>query len=153
LAGVGEPADWCAYVARLLGIDADVAELLVYDDSPGGIRRFAVFAGDRLLGALFVGPGPVAVSRTWASHQLTAVHDRASRACILAGRGGQDAPDPGPIVCSCFNVGVNQIDAAIAAGAMTVDAVGAAVAAGSNCGSCRVEIKRLIDARDLKQAV
>jgi len=36
--------------------------------------------------------------------------------------------------------------AAAKAGAHTIDAVGACLKAGTNCGSCRMEIGRLIDA-------
>ncbi len=54
-------------------------------------------------------------------------------------------PDPGPVLCSCFNVGVNTILTAIEQqGLCTVEAVGAALQAGTNCGSCRPEIATLL---------
>jgi assimilatory nitrate reductase catalytic subunit len=43
-------------------------------------------------------------------------------------------------------VGAKVVQAAIAAGAATPDAVGAATGAGTNCGSCRPEIARMIAA-------
>jgi assimilatory nitrate reductase catalytic subunit len=43
-------------------------------------------------------------------------------------------------------VGAKTIAAAIDGGACTVDAVGAATGAGTNCGSCRPEIARLLAA-------
>jgi assimilatory nitrate reductase catalytic subunit len=64
---------------------------------------------------------------------------------LLAGRPAADRPDEGALVCSCHDVGVNRIAAAIAAGAETIDAVGSATRAGTNCGSCRSEIKRMLD--------
>lgn len=67
------------------------------------------------------------------------------RLSILAGRPGADRPDPGALVCACFNIGVNQIRDAIRSGrAQSVDAVGDMLKAGTNCGSCRVEIGRMI---------
>ena len=45
-----------------------------------------------------------------------------------------------------------QIEAAVAAGAGTVDAIGAATGAGTNCGSCRPEITRLIAANFKERA-
>jgi assimilatory nitrate reductase catalytic subunit len=56
-------------------------------------------------------------------------------------------PDAGPVVCACLKVGAKTIAAAVAAGAETLDAVAAVTAAGTNCGSCRPEIARLITAR------
>jgi assimilatory nitrate reductase catalytic subunit len=50
------------------------------------------------------------------------------------------------MVCACLKVGAKAVDAAIAAGAMTPDAVGKATGAGTNCGSCRPEITRMIKA-------
>ena len=56
-----------------------------------------------------------------------------------------DRPDPGATVCSCFSIGINQIVAAIASGrAVTVAEIGEALKAGSNCGSCRPEIARIL---------
>ena len=72
---------------------------------------------------------------------------------LLAGRAGAERPDPGALVCACFNVGVNQIRAAIVGGeAASVDAIGAALKAGTNCGSCRGEIGRLIAAEKTEAA-
>ena len=68
----------------------------------------------------------------------------ADRLTLLAGRPLNRSADIGPIVCACFGVGRNQIDAAIAAGSASVEAVGAKLKAGTNCGTCKSEIaKRL----------
>lgn len=62
-----------------------------------------------------------------------------------AGRAGADRPDPGAIVCACFDVGVNTILAGIAEqGPVDVAGIGAAVQAGANCGSCRLELQALL---------
>ena len=54
-------------------------------------------------------------------------------------------PDPGAMICACFNVGVTTITRAITEqGLLTVEALGAALSAGTNCGSCRPEIRALI---------
>jgi assimilatory nitrate reductase catalytic subunit len=54
-------------------------------------------------------------------------------------------PDRGPIVCACFDVGTKTIVEAIASQALiSVEAVGQALSAGTNCGSCRPAIQRLI---------
>mgnify|MGYP001066959538 CR=1 FL=1 len=69
--------------------------------------------------------------------KLTAEHaNLRKRYALVAGRPGADKPDPGATVCSCFGVGVNQIVAAVRGGCHSVEAVGKALNAGSNCGSC-----------------
>jgi assimilatory nitrate reductase catalytic subunit len=57
---------------------------------------------------------------------------------------GGDADDRGEEICACFGVSSATIEAAIADGALSLDAVGAATRAGTNCGSCRPEIRTLL---------
>ena len=60
-------------------------------------------------------------------------------------------PPKGPIVCACFDVGLNTIVDAIAGQSLvTVEDVGTAIGAGTNCGSCRPAIQRLIG--EIKEA-
>lgn len=153
LAGAEQVEDWAAYAADLIG-GGENLETLSYNDRNQASFRLATFSADTLLGALFVAPQPVAVSRTWViEHLSTNEITGTERLRLLSGRPGLDQPDSGPIVCACFSVGANQIAAAVKGGAATVEAVGAALRAGTNCGSCRVEIRRLIDAAALKKAV
>ena len=64
---------------------------------------------------------------------------------ILLGRAPADMPDPGPVVCSCFNVGLLSISRAVEAkGLMSVEEIGAALQAGTNCGSCRPELAQIL---------
>ncbi|UUP15949.1 nitrate reductase [Nitratireductor thuwali] len=137
-----------AFFRRVLGLSEDSAvETIAYHDARRGDHRLAAFDGARLVGALHLSREPVAVSRGFAVEQLAACHDDPrSRFRVIAGRAGADRPDPGAIVCSCFGVGVNDIAAAIRAGCGSVEAVGKATSAGTNCGSCRAEIKGIIDA-------
>ncbi|MER8370282.1 molybdopterin-dependent oxidoreductase [Mesorhizobium sp. M0306] len=142
--------DWTGFAASLLGMEG---ETLAYHDIAGGHHRFARFAGSRLVGALYLAPTPVAVSRGWAVEQLGADHaDRQARLAIVAGRPGGKSVDRGAIVCACFGVGANQIAEAVRGGCTSVAAIGAALHAGTNCGSCRAEIKTIIDGRRLQAA-
>jgi assimilatory nitrate reductase catalytic subunit len=69
----------------------------------------------------------------------------AQRRAILSGQRTDGAADPGALVCACFGVGVNAVRAAIASGAAaTVETIGAALRAGTNCGSCLPELKRIL---------
>ncbi|MBD0415378.1 nitrate reductase [Oryzicola mucosus] len=144
--------DWVGFASSLLQMPED-ADRLAYQDQSAGRFRLAAFDGPILKGALFIAPEPVAVSRAWAAEQLSATHEnQPQRFRVVAGRAGADRPDPGATVCSCFSVGVNQITAAIASGCSTVEAIGQTLKAGTNCGSCRSEIKGIIDANRLQAA-
>ncbi len=142
-----QPAeDWDGWCRARFRLPAK-AELIGYGDRATGITRLAYFLEERLLLALFVATTPVAVSRQWAVGQLQQCHsDARTRFAVIAGRPAADRPDPGATVCSCFSVGVNQIVTAVKGGCRTVEAVGEALSAGTNCGSCRAEIRGIIDA-------
>jgi assimilatory nitrate reductase catalytic subunit len=100
----------------------------------------------RLEACLMVGMGRTLPGRTWlASLFAQPMVDPADRRCLLLGR-RLDGIDPGPTVCACFGVGANTIRGAITAGCASVDAVGSRLKAGTNCGSCRPEIAKLVAA-------
>jgi bacterioferritin-associated ferredoxin len=57
------------------------------------------------------------------------------------------------IVCACRGVRCSSVKAAIAAGARTVDCVGNACGAGTDCGSCRFMIEDMIDDAQASETV
>ena len=152
LAGHSVPGDWSAFARNLFQAERDI-ELLAYHDAHQDQHRIAAFEGDSLLGALYVAREPVTVSRSWASEQLTRQFTEApQRFQLLAGRPGKDIPDKGAIVCACFSVGRNEIASAAHEGCTTVEAIGERLKAGTNCGSCRAEIRGVIDASQIVAA-
>ncbi|TAA59936.1 nitrate reductase [Shinella sp. JR1-6] len=137
--------DWAAWCRRTFVVPPGI-EPLGYADRQTGEIRLAFFDGPRLLAAFFLAKEPVAVARNWAIAELSAEHTNLrKRFALVAGRPGADKPDPGATVCACFGVGVNQIVAAVRGGCHSVEAVGTALNAGTNCGSCRGEIRGIID--------
>lgn len=139
------PQDWSEWCRRQFNIPAHI-EPLGYADAKSGDLRLAFFDGDQLAAALFVARQPVAVARNWAIEQLTVPHSEiGKRFSVVAGRPGAGRMDPGATVCSCFSVGINQIVAAVRSGCHSVEAVGRDLNAGTNCGSCRAEIRGIID--------
>ncbi len=137
LAGREAPADWEAWARKLFGTEATVQ---VVSDAGRGIHRLAFHEGDRLVAALFVAPEPVGLMRDYVAGLPGTEAPGA-----ISGRAPADRPDPGPVLCACFNVGVNTILTAIEdQGLCTVEAIGAALQAGTNCGSCRPEIAALL---------
>ncbi len=149
------PEPWEQLAAELLSSErCETPEMLCYLDNTGGNYRFAAFDGDRCQGLLFVGREPVAASRSWAASHLNAALEPSARYSLLAGRPGADMPDKGAIVCSCFDVGANEIrDAVTKDACRTVEAVGAKLNAGTNCGSCRAEIGRMLRETAVAKAV
>ncbi len=148
-----EPKDgFEAWFATRLRLPAE-AEIVGYRDAVSGSNRILAFEGRHLVAALFVSHSPVAVSRQWAVDQLLADHgDTLSRSKLIAGRPDINRPDRGAIVCSCFSVGAHDIRRAVSDGCRSLEAIGKALAAGTNCGSCRPEIRRIIDAQSLLAA-
>ena len=107
--------------------------------------------GGRLRGALYLSPEPVLVSRQWAVGLLA--ENGLTASAVLAGRPRGDRPDGGAIVCACNSVGINTItDAILRHGCSTVDAIGAITRAGTNCGSCRAELRTILEAHKVVPA-
>ncbi|QBY02740.1 nitrate reductase [Rhodophyticola sp. CCM32] len=138
LAGCAPVTDWEAQARQLFNLDTATVQSIL--DPARGMARIAFFEDDRLSAALFVAPDPVAVMRDYLSGLPGSAAPEA-----LTGRRPANRPDPGPVLCSCFGVGVNTIVSAIETqGLMSVEAVGTALEAGTNCGSCRSEIAGLL---------
>ncbi|UYQ73166.1 molybdopterin-dependent oxidoreductase [Pelagibacterium flavum] len=146
------PEDILVQARAILGLPAN-AQLTTSLDARTGRINLVRFDGDRLDCALYLSPDPVLAARQWIIEQFAGTHDTPiARARVLAGRPGADQPDPGPLVCSCFGVGANQIADAVVGGCASVADIGDALQAGTNCGSCRTEIGRIIDANRLAAA-
>jgi assimilatory nitrate reductase catalytic subunit len=71
--------------------------------------------------------------------------DAVERLALLSGRLSGQSTDNGALVCACFGVGAKQIEASIGKGCRSTADIGRALRAGTNCGSCRPEIERLIN--------
>ena len=111
-------------------------------DRARGTRRVAIIADGRLAAALFVTETGQLPARDWLIAQLSA--DRAAPT-VLAGRAPGAQVNRGAIVCACFDVGTTTILAAIRDQHLAdVGAIGRALKAGTNCGSCRPALARLL---------
>ncbi|MFW8636667.1 molybdopterin-dependent oxidoreductase [Cribrihabitans pelagius] len=145
LAGLSQVTDLEAAAREMFGLPD--AEVQMVSDSRGG-ARLALYEDSTLAAALFTAPEPVAVRR-----EYVAGLPGTCAPAALTGLPAADQPDPGPVVCACFNVGVNTILQAIETdGLASIAEIGAALQAGTNCGSCRPEIAALVDRQGLRQA-
>jgi assimilatory nitrate reductase catalytic subunit len=133
-------ARWQSWLRSIAG--GDLAE---YKDFGGGVYRAASFAADSIETCLFIGPARDAgdwniVKGLFAAGALS----NEQRRMLLSGKSTDGLANAGPIVCACFGVGRTTICDAIAAGARSAVEIGAKLKAGTNCGSCIPEMKRLI---------
>jgi assimilatory nitrate reductase catalytic subunit len=121
---------------------------LEFTDAAAGSFRAAVLRGGRLEGAAIVSATPKLPSPDWLKSQFElASIPPSDRRRLLAARPVEGSADEGPIVCVCFQVGQRAIEAAAAKGCCTVEAIGKMLGAGTNCGSCVPELRRLIAAK------
>ncbi|WP_302141472.1 nitrate reductase [Halomonas alkalicola] len=146
LAGTPESADrdWLAWVTRHL----PAATLWLEDPSGGRLRAAGIEAG-RLRWWLMVGPPGELPGLAWLDERFAEAArdealDGARRRRLLAG-GDAGAADSGPVVCSCHQVGRSTIVTAIRDGDASIEALGARLACGTQCGSCVPELKALIE--------
>lgn len=144
LADNADLAGWQSWL-RAAGSD-DLAE---YRDFGGGVYRAASFAGERIESCLFIGPAHDAgdwnaVKQLFAAEALS----DDERRMLLSGKSTDGLATSGPIVCACFGVGRDTICNSIAKGARSAAEIGAQLKAGTNCGSCIPELKRLIAQAD-----
>jgi assimilatory nitrate reductase catalytic subunit len=117
-------------------------ERIEAQDAARGTKRIAIVANGRLSGALFVTETGELPPRDWLIAQLSAPQVAPT---LLAGRAPGAQADRGPVICVCFDVGLKTIVAAIRDQKLAdVAAIGGALGAGTNCGSCRPALARIL---------
>ncbi len=135
LAGDNDPASLSALLPA-----GERAEI---QDAKRGVLRAAIIADGRLQVALFVAHNGALPLREWLIDQLGGEDTSALE--LLAGRPSIPLVDRGPIICVCFDIGMTSILNSIRENSLTtVGDVGAALNAGTNCGSCRPAIAKLL---------
>lgn len=137
--------DWGEWARTCLNLP-EGADWLEYRDARAGIFRAAGLLDGRIMAVLFLGTDSKLPDRRWLGELFsTEALNPLQRRTLLAGRPAQAGPDPGPTVCACFGVGRNTICSAIASqGLQTPEAIGSALRAGTNCGSCVPELRKLL---------
>ncbi len=146
IAGKGTPEDWAGCARRLLCQAAEKVEWIEYLDKSQSRYRAARIEDGRLESCIFIGPETGLPDREWLSKLfLDQRLDDNERNSLLTGRPVNAEQDGGRIVCACFSVGAKTLEKSIREQNLeTVEAVGEALRAGTNCGSCIPEIKGII---------
>jgi len=121
--------------------DIDYEEVVFIDKSRRYYKKCIVHQ-DRLVGAILIGDK----SEFLEFRDLIANKTELSEKRLQLLRSG-NKPDPvlGKLVCSCNNVGSENIRKNIEDGCTTMQELCTATGAGTGCGSCRPEVKRLLD--------
>ncbi len=138
-----KPHVWRSHAPSLFGPECELAE---YVDEQRGAYRVAAFLRGRLEGCLFIGPADAApqwdtVKALFESEALSE-HERR---VLISGRPAAGVRVNGPIVCTCFGVGLTAIREVLASRAATsVEGIGEILRAGTNCGSCLPELKKVV---------
>jgi assimilatory nitrate reductase catalytic subunit len=133
------PLFWHDFAYRWLGPDARLAEQL-----DGSVYRAAGFLDGHLEGCVCVAPA-----------QAVPQWDLAGLAAAAAEGGERRIPknesrdyyigETEPVVCACFQVRLDAVRKAVnSGGATSVGDIGRTLRAGTNCGSCLPELKRII---------
>ena len=145
LAGDSPAGDWAQWARQLLcQSDSNVNWIEYFDGSSN--YRGARMLGDKLESCVFISATGNLPSREWLSNLFGKEQiSQQERGCLLSGKPPSEATDIGHVVCACFGVGEKQILHAIEQqGCRTVEAIGAALQAGTNCGSCVPELQELL---------
>jgi len=147
IAGEQLPEDWRVWVQDALPV---AAEWIEYRDAAMGRYRAACLQDGRLQAVFFIAADQRLPDREW----LASLFNQPRLApADLAGLLSARPPlgtvsDTGHIVCACHSVGEKTILNAIhTQGLSSVEAVGQCLKAGTGCGSCVPEIRRLLDKR------
>jgi assimilatory nitrate reductase catalytic subunit len=135
------------WVGRLLG-QPEGAERLEFARPDLGTLRFASIVRGQLDACLLIASKPDAVlpDRAEIAALLGCSKDQAQRSSVLGARGADGSgAAPGATICACYQVGLNALRKAIAADNLTTVAeIGAALRAGTSCGSCVPELAQLL---------
>ncbi len=117
-------------------------EEVVFTDKAKRYYKKCIIHQDRLVGAILIGDK----SEFLEFRDLIANQTELSEKRLQLLRSGNKAdPVLGRLVCSCNNVGSENIRKKIDEGCHTLKDVCAGTGAGTGCGSCRPEVKRLLD--------
>ena len=141
--------DACVARARALFAGCEIAEFL---DEAAGVYRAGAFLQAKLMGVFFVAPASAPCS--WDSAKVIFAGSEisaAERALLLSGRDASGIGESSPLICACFGVSRATISDCLNAGeARSVEEIGAVLKAGTNCGSCVPELRKIATEQKLK---
>ena len=146
LAGSETAGSWAEFARNLLCKESDDVNWVEYFDQSQQRYRAARIENNHLESCIFIGPETNLPERDWLSKLFESDELKESdRIGLLTGKPADLKEDSGKIICACFGVGINTIKNTIAEQKLTtVEEIGVALKAGTNCGSCVPELKQIL---------
>ena len=128
------PLVWHDVVYRMLAGDARLAEAV-----EGRSYRAASFVDGEIDGCLSIGPADAPLNA------LALSANDAEAGTLVAQTSGMPIGETESVICACFAVSTDTVRKAVKSGSVrTVTEIGETLRAGTNCGSCLPELKRII---------
>lgn len=121
--------------------DANYEEVVFIDKAKRYYKKCIIYQ-DRLVGAILIGDKSEFLEFRDLIDNKTELSEKRLQ---LLRSGNKAQPVLGKLVCSCNNVGSENILKKIDEGCHTLKEVCDGTGAGTGCGSCRPEVKRLLD--------
>jgi assimilatory nitrate reductase catalytic subunit len=132
------PLIWHDFAHRAYGDDARLTEII----SANGSYHAAAFSDSDVDGCLSIGTETIAAQWNILKELIADRPPDADYGCSVVPSAHWVPLEP--VVCACFGVGMISIRDAVRAGATNVADIGRALGAGTNCGSCLPELKRVM---------
>ena len=130
------------HVAIRFAADTIAHEEIVFIDKARRYYKKCIIHQDRLVGAILVGDREeFREFKEWITNRIELSEKRLQ----LLRSGTKTEPVLGKLVCTCNNVGSGNLQQKITGGCMDLQTLCAATGAGTGCGSCRPEVKRILE--------
>ncbi|HEY6259890.1 MAG TPA: nitrate reductase [Xanthobacteraceae bacterium] len=133
------PLFWHDFADRWRGADARFAE-----EFDGRTYRAAAFLDGNVDGCFYIAPADAAPQWDLGALAAAATEAEDGGRRIPKGQACDYIGGTEPVVCACFGVGLDAVRKAVNSGATSVGDIGRTLRAGTNCGSCLPELKRII---------
>lgn len=114
------------------------------EDKGSNSFRAAGLTGEQLDWAFYVMPYGQIPSTMWLEEMFAEEELALEQRRYLLSVTGCELEDPGEMICSCYQVGSNAIEDAIAGGCCSAEALGEKLKCGTNCGSCIPELNAML---------
>ena len=147
LAGELPPKDWTVWARSILCTSGNDINWVEYVDTRAKYYRGVRMQNNRVDSCIFIAPSHELPSRNWLGSLFKKdALDDTERASLLTGSAPKGQKDIGRIVCACFSVGINTIVDAIRTDKLTTqEEISKSLKAGTNCGSCVPELKKILN--------
>jgi len=122
--------------------DDKTYEEIIFIDKAKRYYKKCLIHQDRLIGAILIGDKNEFLEF---KELIAGKLELSEKRLQLLRSGKKSEPVLGRLVCSCNNVGNENLHRAVKAGADTLDKLCATTGAGTGCGSCRPEVQRLLE--------